>query len=140
MPPPPKRKENRLKNRDIYTGALKILSERVEIGTSEDYEERAPYLIAAFCCECAEADRVYRRARSLPAAKAVNDVYVDLSADFACSSRFSTAACMYLASMLVIDEDPELSDKLFDKYSDIMSAICAELPAQIEAISNKYVY
>ena len=129
-----------MKNKDIYDGALKILAESDAIGANDDYEERAPYLIAAFCSECSNADSAYRRANYLPMAKEVSEVYVDLSSDFPCSTRFATAACTYLASMLVIDDDSALSDKLFEKYTDIMSAICAGIPSLIESISDRYGY
>lgn len=129
-----------MKNKDIYDGALKILAEKNAVGANDDYEERAPYLIAAFCSESASADAAYRRANYLPAANPVSEVYVDLASDFPCSTRFAAAACTYLASMLIIDDDTELSDKLFDKYSDIMSAICSEIPALIEDISDRYSF
>lgn len=127
-----------MKNQDIYDGALKILAQRDIEGANEDYEERAPYLIAAFCSECSRADAAYRKANGLSKGTATNSVYLNLSAEFPCCSRFASAASVYLASMLVIDENPELSDKLFDRYSDMMSAICMEIPAEIESISDRY--
>ena len=127
-----------MKNKDIYNGALRILAESGDECANEDYEERAPYIIAAFCCEASDFDARYRYANSLPAPDKVNEVYVELSSDFTCAPRFSTAACMYLASMLVMDSDPELSDKLFDRYSDIMSAICSEIPAVTESFADRY--
>ncbi len=127
-----------MKNQDIYDSALRILAEKITAGANDDYEERAPYLIAAFCCESARADAAYRRANGLSSAQSFNSVYLDLTSDFPCCSRFATAASMYLASMLVIDEASELSDRLFDKYSDIMSAICMEIPAVVEDISDRY--
>ncbi|MBE6597024.1 MAG: hypothetical protein E7641_05065 [Ruminococcaceae bacterium] len=129
-----------MKNKDIYDGALRILAERTDEGANEDYEERAPYIIAAFCCEASELDERYRRANSLPEGERGNEVYVELTANFSCCSRFSTAACIYLAAMLVMDTDPELSDRLYDKYSDIMSAISSEIPAVIEKITDRYGY
>lgn len=127
-----------MKNKDIYDGALRILAERVDEGLNEDYEERAPYIIAAFCYESSEADVAYRKSHYLPDAPTVSDVYLDLSGSFPCAERFSAAACMYLASMLVVDDDPELSDTLFDKYSEMMSAICSKIPAIVEPITDKY--
>ncbi len=127
-----------MKNQDIYDGALRILAERCDAGLNEDYEERAPYIIAAFCYESSEADAAYRKSHYLPAAPSVSEVYLNLSDKFPCCERFSAAACMYLASMLVVDEDSELSDKLFDKYSEMMSSICSKIPAIVEPISDKY--
>ena len=140
MIPHRRKGEMNLKNQDIYNAALKILAQRDEEGANEDYEERAPYLIAAFCCESARADEAYRKANGLPKPTAQSAVYLELGADFPCCSRFAATASVYLASMLVIDEAPELSDKLFDKYSDMMSAICMEIPAEVERISDRYGY
>ena len=39
-----------------------------------------------------------------------------------------------------LHENPELSDKLFDRYSDMMSAICMEIPAVVESISDRYEF
>ena len=129
-----------MKNQDIYDGALRILAEKSTQGTNEDYEERAPYLIAAFCCESARADAAYRKANGLSGGSSQSSVYLELSAEFPCCSRFAATASVYLASMLVIDENPELSDKLFDRYSDMMSAICMEIPAVVESISDRYEF
>ena len=114
------------------------MSESMAEGVNDDYEERAPYLIAAFCDECADIDRAYRKANSLPEAPEVNAVCVELSDDFACAPRLSSACCMYVASMLIMDENSELSDRLYDKYSDMMSSISAGLPYFVEKISDIY--
>lgn len=129
-----------MKNKDIYDSALRILAERCDADACEDYEERAPYLIAAFCAESAEADKIYRKANGLPTHKEVSEVYLPLTDNFPCAPRFATAASTYLASMLVFDENTELADRLFERYSDIMSAICYELPALVEPIRDKYVF
>lgn len=127
-----------MKNREIYDAALRVLAEKCVDGANDDYEERAPYLIANFCCESSSTDSAYRKAHSITAAKKVSAVFLDLDADFPCCDRFATAAVMYLAAMLIIDENAELSDKFFDRYSDTMSEICMEIPAVIERISDRY--
>ena len=128
-----------MKNKDIYNGALRLLSEDPEEWDNDDYLERAPYLIAAFCDENKELDRMYRMANSLPEAPESNPVCVNMTDDFACAPRFSSACCMYVASMLIMDENGELSDKLYDKYSDMMSRISSTIPSFVEKISNRYV-
>lgn len=127
-----------MKTREIYNAALRVLAEKCVEGANDDYEERAPYLVANFCCEASRADSAYRKANSLTASKKVSSVFIDLDSDFPCCDRFTTAAVMYLAAMLIIDETPELSDKFFDRYSDAMSEICMEIPATIERISDRY--
>jgi len=129
-----------LKNREIYDAALRVLAEKCVDGANDDYEERAPYLIANFCCESSRTDTAYRKAHSLGAAKKVSSVFLDLDTEFPCCERFTTAAIMYLAAMLIIDENTELSDKFFDMYSDAMSEICMEIPAVVERIIDRYEF
>ena len=45
----------------------------------------------------------------------------------------------YLAAMLVIDYDEELSDKLYDRYCDSVSVISSAIPFEIESIINRYI-
>jgi hypothetical protein len=126
-----------LTNREIYDAALALLAEQQD-ELSTDYEERAPYLIAAFCSESATLDKTYRASHGLPAASPFHEVFLDLGEDFPLCSRLARAATLYLASMLVIDENSELSDKLFERYSELMSVICCEIPATVERISDYY--
>lgn len=128
-----------MKIKDIYTSALSILGEENGGEGNEDYEERAPYLVAAFCCEAETLDRDFRRANNLPTSDAFSYVCLPLDREFPCCERFVNAASMYLAAMLIIDENSELSDKLFDKYCVIMSKIHSEIPLMIEKISQKYL-
>ena len=126
-----------MKNLEIYTSALRLIGE-TELSGNEDYEERAPYLLAAFCTESAEIDAAYRKEHSLPPRTNVSNVSVPLETNFPCADRFVNAASAYLAAMLVIDENMELSDKLFDRYCDIMATIQSEIPAKIEKIADRY--
>ena len=127
-----------MKNRDIYISALHLLGENADADENCDYEERAPYLIAAFCSEAATTDAAYREYKNLGEAPSVDIVSIPLDTDFPFTDRFVHAATLYLAAMLIIDENAELSDKLFDKYCDIMATIQSEIPAKIEKIAQKY--
>ena len=127
-----------MKNRDIYISALSLIGESVDIEENNDYEERAPYLLAAFCSEAASTDAAYREMKKLEAATSVDNVCLPLECDFPYADRFASAAVMYLAAMLVIDENIELSDKLFDRYCDTMATIQSEIPSRIEKIVQKY--
>ncbi len=127
-----------MKNRDIYISALHLIGERADAVENEDYAERAPYILAAFCTESAETDTAYRLQKGLAPRGSVNCVCIPLESDFPCADRFVNAATSYLAAMLVIDENMELSDKLFDRYCDCMATIQSELPAHIEKIAQRY--
>lgn len=126
--------------KDIYDASLHVLGEsRCDVGRGEDYEERAPYLIAAFCCEAGALDRHYRKASQTEEQKPFSPVSLSLSDEFPLSDRFFSPAVNYLASMLVVDELPELSDKLFARCCDTLSSLYTELPSTVSKIKNKYL-
>ena len=127
-----------MKNRDIYTSALHLIGEDTAAEVNSDYEERASYLLAAFYTEAMQVDKAYREANELEETIESDCVFLPLESDFPCADRFANAAAMYLAAMLIIDENIELSDKLFDRYCDIMATIHSEIPAKIEKIAQKY--
>ena len=127
-----------MKNRDIYISALHLIGENADADENCDYEERAPYLLAAFCSEAQATETDYREYKSLGESPSVDMVSVPLDVDFPFVERFVHAAIQYLAAMLIIDENAEFSDKLFDKYCDTMATIQSEIPAQIEKIAQKY--
>ena len=123
---------------DILTAALKLLGEDGETEENEDYAERAPYIIASFVSETSEADSMYRLAHGKAALQLSERVYLPLNESFPLSGRFASLAAFYLASMLIADESPELSDKLYDKYCDGVSAILSALPATLHGIGQEY--
>ena len=54
------------------------------------------------------------------------------------SDAFAPAVTYYLASMLVLDENSEMSDTLFDRFSDALSSIRDGLPTSVEKILDRY--
>ena len=127
-----------MKNRVIYENALRALSQRASDFGNEDFEERAPYIIASFCNEAGEIDSLLRASLGRPAIELYEGVWLSLDEDFPLLDRFASVAVQYLAAMLVIDEDSELSDRLYELYCDGISRIRASLPASLEAISERY--
>ena len=126
-------------NRLIYSSALSRLGSGFDDEQKEAFESRVPFLISAFCTESAELDQAYREANGLEAAPEFDAVCVHLDGDFPRSERFSSAAAFYVAAMLVIDDDLELSDRLFDNYCDCMARIQSEIPTKLERIAQKYL-
>ena len=110
-------------NHEIYEGALRLLSESLEEGENEDYKDRASYLIAAFCCETEELEASIRRRLGLESRPTFNPVWVSLDDEFPSLDRLAVAACLYVAAMLILDDDPERSDKLYDRYCDSLASI-----------------
>ncbi len=124
--------------KDIYDSALRLLGEPADNGSDSDYADRAPYIVAAFCCDAAQADRDFRETHALSAQPSFSEVFLDLSAEFPLSPRFASAAAYYLAAMLIFEEDESRSDSLFAKYCDSLSAAITEIPARLGKIKNMY--
>ena len=125
---------NPMKNRQIYEAALRLLAESTVDGENEDYEERAPYILAAFCTEMTALSRHL----SAKNGNEYDPVFLPLDDTFPLAGRLSAAATMYLAAMLILESDEERSDKLYAQYCDAVSRISDEIPATIEPISNRY--
>ena len=128
-----------MQNRDIYTNALSVLAQDIEGTEHSDFEERAPYIIANFCREVFELDKRMRAALGLGSQTEFKNVYLPLDSDFPLLDRFATVGAKYLAAMLIIDENSELSDRLYDMYCDSMASLQCAIPAMIEKIANKYL-
>lgn len=119
-----------MKNQDIYDGALRIIGESVADEDNEDYRERAPYIIAMFCNEVFELDNAIRRLASSPERAIGTSIWLSLDNAFPATTRLAHAACLYLAAMLILDEDMERSDNIYEKYCDSIASIQTEVEAK----------
>jgi hypothetical protein len=127
-------------NSEIYESALRILGESLNEGENEDYKESAAFLIAAFCNETEDVDDSIRRICGLSEKPYFNPVWVSLDEEFPSSERLAPAASLYLAAMLILDDDPERSESLYEKYCDSISTIENSLPMMSERIVDLYGY
>ena len=125
-------------NRELYDAALRLIAESTNEGDAADYEERAPYLLAAFCTEMATLDKHLRASRGDGCDVSIDAVLLPLEESFPLSSRFTAAASLYLAAMLILDTDEERSDALYGQYSDAVSRIADGIPAISRPIVDKY--
>ena len=123
---------------NIFKKALRLLNEKGNEAENEDYAERAPFIIASMCSEAEETDRRYRTAKGLSPAASFNHVYIDLEEDFPLADRFASPAAFYLASMLILDENDGMADKMYHGYCDCMARIETGIPAVIERTSEVY--
>ena len=121
-------------NKEIYNGALALIGELNGNYDCEDYEEHAPYLLASFCSLASDLDKKLREIDNLETASAFSHVFLSLDSVFPLCDRFVPLATMYLGAMLVIDDDPDLSDSIYEKYCDAISDISATIAAELEAI------
>ena len=111
-----------MKCTEILKKALHLLNEKGGAEENDDYAERAPYILSAMFSEAARLDQNYRAANKLEE-----------------QPTFSTnAAAFYLASLLIVDENDELSDSFYDKYCDSMASISSETCGKAEKIKNVY--
>ena len=122
----------------IYESALAILGETRENEAELDYRERAPYLIATFCCNAASVDRDFRESHRLGAQGKFSEIYVSLDDPFPLCKRFTDSAAFYLASMLISDTDEDFSERLFEKYCDSLSRAVSEIPFSKGKTKNAY--
>lgn len=99
-----------------------------------DPESGATYHLAAFCCECAAIDALYRRQHGMAPAGRYSSVALPMDAPFPLIPRLVPAATAYLASMLVLDTDEELSERLYGRYCDLMATLCTSIPGAGEVI------
>ena len=123
-----------MSNYEIYENALRILGIPVNSEGSEDYEERAPYLIAAFCTSVLEIDEFLRMAAGLGSTPHFNRVWLSLDEDFPLLDRLAPIASLDLASSLVTDENAELSDRLYERTQDALSDVRCGVISSIEDV------
>ena len=139
-------------NRDVYNNAISLIGESLQSDYIEDYEERAPYLLASVAYQTLPLDKKIRKAESLGQPESFSPVFLALDLDFPLCDHLTFPAALYVASLLVIDEDPDLSDTLYEKYCDTVSSLQAsfsvaesgtddtERMAECESIAEKYFY
>lgn len=125
-------------NNDIYLSALALIDESASKGDTADLEERAPFILASFCSTCKTLDKKLRARDLLEAQGKFSSVKLSLENEFPLCDTLSAPAAVYLASMLVIDENPTLSESLYDKYCDAIATIGAE--CSCSAINDVYFY
>ena len=125
----------------IYKKALRLIGEiEPDDARTEDYLERAPYILATAVSELRMLDSYYRKAFDLGEQElsTEHELCLPLSEKFPLCGRFVGAVSAYLASILLIDEDSELSDKLYDRFCVAVTAITEEIPAERQKILDMY--
>ena len=122
---------------EIYNAALRLICE-TEDDPIPDYDDRVPYLLGNFLVEQIPLQKKIDRANGSEPIEYPDDLFVDLGSDFPLSEEFIPAAVYYLAAMLVLDENEEISDRLFDRYIDGIASIAMSLPASSHPIRDHY--
>ena len=112
-------------NQSIYQSSLGHIGITADSTQYADYEDRAPYLLANFCSAAKGADKRIRKLEGLSPAPSFSPVFIALDKDFPLCDALIPSAVLYLAAMLVVEEDRELSDSLYDKYCDSIASLSA---------------
>ncbi len=114
--------------RSVYDTALRVLGESIGSAAEGELEERAPYIGAALCTEASALDCAYRAAFGLEDQPQFAALYIALDDPFPLADRFAPAAAYYMAALLILDEDGELYENLFDRWCTALAEISAEIP------------
>ena len=114
-------------NREIYNNALGLLGETGDEDFCNDYEERAPYIIASFCTQAIDVDRRIRLIENMDEAADFNHLHLDLDTDFPLCEKLLGCASLYLAAILLSDSDYEKADSFYDKYCDAIATLSASV-------------
>ena len=125
-------------NRDVYKAALGLASERQASDQNTDYEERACFLLPVVCARCARLDSFWRAANDEEPHSLPESCAWSLDADFPLSAPFASPASVLLASLLVLEENPTLSDALSELGSALLEELSRAIPWQIESTVQKY--
>lgn len=125
-------------NNEIYLLSLALIDESQSKGDTSDFEERAPYLLASFCSLCKRLDKSLRARDGLAEQAAFSSVMLPLENEFPLCDLLCAPAAAYLASALVLDENPALSESLYERYCDSIALLGAE--CSCSAISDVYLF
>lgn len=125
-------------NNEIYLLSLALIDESQSKGDTSDFEERAPYLLASFCSLCKRLDKSLRARDGLAEQAAFSSVMLPLENEFPLCDPLCAPAAAYLASALVLDENPALSESLYERYCDSIALLGAE--CSCSAISDVYLF
>jgi hypothetical protein len=87
----------------------------------------------------------------LSAGPSFSPIYISTLDNFPLCEELIHPAALYVASMLIIDDDAALSEKLYDQYCDFIATLAASMDggsgsalstetATCESISEKYFF
>lgn len=127
-------------NQEIYDSALRLASEVPNPDANEDYEDRAPYLIAAVCHRYAALDVLYRKAHGMDEQKILDINCFPFPTLFPLSTVFAAAVSSAVAGMLVLQENEQMSERLLKMADEMVDEIQRSLPYKKEKILSHYVF
>ena len=127
-------------NQEIFSAVLHLVGENPHSEGNEDYAERAPYLIAAACYRYAFIDESYRLAYDMEKQKILSINCFPLSTLFPLSDVFAPPVSLAVAGMLVLEENPKMSDQLLKMADAAIADIQKSIPFRKEKVLSHYVF
>lgn len=124
--------------RDIYELSLNLLAQNDNSSGNLDFEKRASYLLALFCMETQALDCHLRAQMGIEEEVEIENLYLDLNNTFPLLDSLIPAAALYLAAMLMVDEDESLYEKLYEQYCDVISKLQSGFSFELESIEDLY--
>jgi len=103
-----------------------------------EFTARAPYILAAFCGEARVIDKRYRDAFALEEQPDFDRTHIALYDELPLCDRIAPIAATYLAAMLMIDEQPSLSEVFSENCRESLAAAYSEIPAELHSIKDVY--
>ena len=123
---------------EIYDSALQLIGESPSSPTASDYEARAGYILANLTTILAPLDAQYLAANGTNGTPPVARSYVELTKFFPLTTSFAPASTFYLASMLVMGENEELSQRLYALYAEEIARFKTAIPRKCEGTVDRY--
>ena len=123
---------------EIYESAVNLIGEAVGTPSVSDYETRAGYIMANVTTILIPIDAQYMAANGLTGSTPSIRAYVEMNKVFPLSSVFVPAATLYVAAMLVLTENAELSASFYELYRNELTRIRNTLSFKKGPTVDKY--
>lgn len=125
-------------NQAVFDAALRLIGEVPDSPDLADYAARAPHLICAACRALAALDRLCRAALFLGEQSLPSGGAYPLTDTFPLCDDLLPAAAAHVASSLLFDENPSLSDRCYARFTEAAQGLLTSLPAVVEEIVERY--
>lgn len=124
-------------NRDVLYLATTLLGESSSSPSVSDYSDRAASLIQIASLQLGDLDTAYRQAFDLSERTDDSSAPV-LTGTFALCDALIPATAFFLAAMLAVDENEELSQRLMTLYEKSLAQVKNSIPCVREPITDRY--